>query len=489
MAWRRNPWLAALVLATAALVPVGIPALSRFRLMGVKDLHQTVVDPFLSHPRIPLVAMRPRTEALKLEPPIPSHPVEATIPGGDSKPPLRALPVPKLAPGDEALLSDPQNALKGFHEALARVERGDGLARVLHLGDSVVTGDLITGEARTRLQKAFGDGGPGWIYLQRPWEWYGRPGLTLKGEGWRIQSPILTARRDHLYGLGDIAFASENGAETQLSTGKSQPFSTLEIHYLAQPKGGRIRVKVDKATDLEMGTTGELGPAVKSLPMPSDQPHSLSLRPSGDTLIYGLVLERKGPGVVYDAIGSNGGAIQHLAKIEALNWIQALRLRRPDLVILAFGTNEVGYYNIPGPAYAADYREVVRRLREALPAASILVMGPMDRGERTEQGEIGTMPNLVRIVEAQRKIAAELGVAFFDTFRAMGGEGAAGRWYLATPRLMTGDFTHPTRTGADRLARLLVEALQGRYQAYRDSANPQQHPAPAETGAKGSQRR
>jgi lysophospholipase L1-like esterase len=489
MSWRKSPWIAALVLAAAALAPVAVPSWARFRLLGPKEFRQAFLDPFQRRPRIELVARRPRPEAPKPDIPLPAPTPGAELAGTDSKPSLRALPPTPPAPGEEALLLDPHNALKGFHEALARVERGDGLARVLHFGDSVVTGDLITGEARTRFQKSFGDGGPGWIYPQRPWEWYGRPGLTLKGEGWRIQSPVLVGRKDHLYGLGDIAFASQNGAETLLSTGKSQSFSTLEVHYLAQPKGGRIRIKVDKATDLELGTAGESRPAVKSLPMPSDQPHTLNLRPVGETLVYGLVLERKGPGVVYDAIGSNGGAIQHLARVEAQNWIEALRLRRPDLVILAYGTNEVGYYNIPGPAYAADYREVVRRIREALPAASILVMGPMDRGERTERGEIGTMPNLVRIVAAQKKIASELGVAFFDSYRAMGGEGAAGRWYLATPRLMTGDFTHPTRTGADRLARLLVEALQTRYQAFRDSARPQQHPAPAETGAKGSHRR
>ena len=104
-------------------------------------------------------------------------------------------------------------------------------------------------------------------------------------------------------------------------------------------------------------------------------------------------------------------------------------------------------------------------------------------------GEIGTMPNLVRIVAAQKRIATELGGAFFDSYRAMGGEGSAGRWYLAAPRLMTGDFTHPTRTGADRLARLLVDALQGRYAAYKDLARPQQQPAPAEAGAKGGHHR
>jgi lysophospholipase L1-like esterase len=229
-----------------------------------------------------------------------------------------------------------------------------------------------------------------------------------------------------------------------------------------------LQVRVDPTLDVEVPMAGEPGLAVRSLPLPVDGAHAVTIRAKGEVALSGMVLERRGPGVTYDPLGQNGYAIQHLAKIDREHWIQALRLRRPDLVVLAFGTNEVGYYNIPGPAYAADYREVVRRIREALPAASILIMGPMDRGERKPDGGLGTMPNLIRIVEAQKKVAAELGVAFFDTYRAMGGEGAAVRGYNATPRLMTGDFTHPTRTGADRIAKSFVDALLLRHQAWKN---------------------
>jgi lysophospholipase L1-like esterase len=470
----RSPWLTAALLGLAGLLPWILDLPAKWRPITIQQLRQAFVDPFLGQsrarlweriqPTIAQPALKPRSQFEKQ----PSPAVKQ--PGGDPRIPdsNRLLADPSAAD----LLSDPSGALGHFHAALARTEQGDGLTRIVHFGDSVVTGDLITGEARARLQCAYGDGGPGWIYPQRPWEWYGRLGLNLKGKGWRIHSPLLVGRPDRNYGLAGIDFAGANGAETAVSTGKTQPFEVVELHYLAQPKGGRIQVQVERGLNMEVPTEGEPGPAVKSIQLPAEGVHNLLLRATGEARLYGVVLERKGPGVVYDPLGQNGYAIQHLAKINSQHWIQALRLRRPDLVVLAFGTNEVGYYNIPGPAYAADYREIVRRIREALPAASILVMGPMDRGARNPEGALGTMPNLIRIVEAQRKIAAELGVAFFDTYRAMGGEGSAVRGYNATPRLMTGDFTHPTRSGADRIARSLVDALVARQQAWKGAQPP-----------------
>ncbi|MRR13483.1 hypothetical protein EG835_13760, partial [bacterium] len=175
--------------------------------------------------------------------------------------------------------------------------------------------------------------------------------------------------------------------------------------------------------------------------------------------LYGVVLETDGPGLVYDAVGANGASIHALNLLEKADWIEALALRRSDLVILNYGTNESTMEGIGGPRYEKEYAEAIRRVRTALPGASILVMAPMDRGVRLEDGSIGTLPAIRRLASVQRRIARENGCAVFDTFAAMGGEGTMGRWYESAPRLVTGDFTHTTKPGSDRVARLLVGAL------------------------------
>jgi lysophospholipase L1-like esterase len=494
----RRPWIIAAVLVLVALVPYADPFMARFRLVHPDSLVRTFIDPFRGRPHVPLwTEVRPmereghpgvRGRGTGQTPEEQEAATSTATPGQKPRSPAEE------ASGREEFLADPSHALKGFYQAVEWAERGVGVIRILHLGDSVVTGDLITAEARARLREAYGDGGPGWVYPARPWEWYTHLGLTVKDSDWKIYSPLLNTRRDRRYGLAGLAFSSTSEAETVLHTDRHHPFSRLKLHYLAQPDGGSVIVRVDGQPPAEVSTAGERGPAVQEVPLAADSAHSVSLTPKGDgeITLYGLVLERYGPGVAYDAVGSNGGAIHHLALINAGDWIEALRLRSPDLVILAFGTNETAYQNVPGPAYAADYREVVRRIREALPQVSILIMGPMDRGEHNETGEIISMPKVVQIVEAQRAIARELDCAFFDTFRAMGGEGAAGRWYASRPRLMTADFTHPTRIGADALAKLLVDSLERGYAAFREgraSGGPEEHGGVGEAGPEGSYHR
>jgi hypothetical protein len=457
MASTRSPWKLAGIFALASLLPYAVTPLSGYRLVSGRQLWRILEAPFSGKPAVRL--WEPRLELAEPGPPVVRAPGQAQPAAGPKAPAVAAsagLPVPA---GE--VLEDPAHALRSFHEALARAAAGEGVVRICHFGDSPVTGDLISGEARARFQQLHGNAGHGWILPGRPWEWYGHLGVTLEDEGWTIRTPMTEWRKDRAYGFAGAAFSSRGGARTRIRTSKNSPFDQLEIHYLAQPGGGALEIDVDgEASRLETRRE-EAGPAVEALELSEDTPHTITLKAlgNGDVTLYGVVMERSSHGVVYDALGENGGAIHHMALMDGPNWAASLRLRKPDLVILAFGTNESGYANIPGPGYAQDYREIVRRIREALPGVSILFMAPMDREERGPDG-LATLASIPKIVEAQRKLALELGCAFFNTYAAMGGEGSGARWYQASPRLMTGDLTHPTRTGADRVAKLLVEALE-----------------------------
>jgi len=86
-----------------------------------------------------------------------------------------------------------------------------GLTRIVHIGDSPLAGDLISSEARSRFQKTFGDGGPGWHLPSRPWEFYSHDRIILKASGWKGLSPLLqTPGNKGDYGLQGIAFTSSS---------------------------------------------------------------------------------------------------------------------------------------------------------------------------------------------------------------------------------------------------------------------------------------
>jgi lysophospholipase L1-like esterase len=175
--------------------------------------------------------------------------------------------------------------------------------------------------------------------------------------------------------------------------------------------------------------------------------------------LYGVVAEKAGPGVVYDTLGLNGASVVVLSHlINGQHLADELRLRRPSMVVINYGTNEAEFMSYVDKGYEKDLREAVRRVRAALPDASILLMSPMDRGQHAG-GEIETMPTIPKIIDTQRRVARETGCGFFDTFHAMGGEGTMARWYTGQPRLVSADLIHPFPAGGKLIAGILAREL------------------------------
>ncbi len=136
-------------------------------------------------------------------------------------------------------------------------------------------------------------------------------------------------------------------------------------------------------------------------------------------------------------------------------------------MIVNYGTNESGFASFVDKTWGPEMKEAVRRIHAALPGASVLLMSPMDRGERKDGGEIDTVPVLPRLVNIEARVASETGAAFFNTFEAMGGQGTMGRWYAAEPRLVGADFIHPMPAGAKIVGELLYSALRDGYNQYK----------------------
>jgi lysophospholipase L1-like esterase len=98
-------------------------------------------------------------------------------------------------------------------------------------------------------------------------------------------------------------------------------------------------------------------------------------------------------------------------------------------------------------------------VKRAAPDASILMAAPLDRAEKGDDGRLRSKKVILKLIASQRKAAAEVGVAYWDTWKAMGGEGAMGRWVNANPQLGAGDLTHPTPAGAQVIGEHLDRAL------------------------------
>jgi lysophospholipase L1-like esterase len=358
-------------------------------------------------------------------------------------------------------LEDNAGSLDHFYQALWRTEKKEpgAITRILHYGDSPTTADLITGDARALLQARYGDSGHGFTLIAKPWAWYEHWGVKLSASGWDIHPATQPDLKDGMYGLGGVAFLSPGGAHSRILL-RDRTHTQLEVSYLRQPGGGEIAVSTGDAAIGRIETAGDAkrpGFATFELHPPIGE---IDLRAEGMVRVFGVALEKTSPGVVYDSLGMNGAFTTVLARIfNERQWTEQLRRRKPDLVIVNYGTNESGFGAYIGKWYESELRLAIARLHAALPGCSLLIMSPIDRGERVAGGEIRTMATIPRIVGIQQRVARETGCGFFNAFEAAGGAGTMARWYEARPRLVSADFIHTTPAGARQVGELLFRRL------------------------------
>jgi hypothetical protein len=377
----------------------------------------------------------------------------------------------------------PRRAMDGFYRALTAA--GSHPTRVAHFGDSIVAYDNVSSRLRDRLQRAFGDGGAGFVYIANPSRWYLRTGLRYSTRNWRVRSVTGTWIDDRLYGLGGASFlgSPEDDARTFVGTRAASasspsnrgqenrmPLGTrashFELYYFAQPAGGTVQVVVDGKERHQVSTRAEMpGSRRFELTLP-DAPHTLTVRPDrGKVRLFGVVLERQA-GVVLDNLGLVSANGRSFSLIEPDHWQEQLRFRGVDLGLFFFGTNEAGYTGAGEKAiqkYQESFERMLARFRAARPQASCLVMSPLDAAIFVD-GEARTKPALQPIVQAQRRAARAQGCGFWSTFDWMGGKGAIVRWFKKG--LAALDYAHPTRAGGDKVADALFEALREGCRAY-----------------------
>lgn len=383
-----------------------------------------------------------------------------------------AAPI-RATPGE---IEDPSgHALDSFFASLLKIETEGGQTRICHYGDSPITNDGITSTARRKLQLKFGDAGHGFILIDRPWGWYEHAGVVREASrGWE-NDPMFISRGEHFYGLGGVSFtASAAGVSASFSTASEgevgRSVSAFDLYFLMRPGGGDFDVEIDDHLVERVATVADEIKSGFHRVAIAEGPHTLKIKlvGNGTVQMFGVTLESSHAGFQYDSLGVNGAFIGLLAHyLDADHWAEQLRHRSPDLVIIGYGTNESQFEKLPMDQYELDTKEAIRRIRTALPGASIMLLGPMDRGARGPGGGIVTRPMIPKLVSYQRRIAAETGCAFFDEFTAMGGEGTVARWCEARPRLMGGDFTHPTAQGSEIVGTLLYDAIIKAFEEYK----------------------
>ncbi|HVH41935.1 MAG TPA: GDSL-type esterase/lipase family protein [Labilithrix sp.] len=400
---------------------------------------------------------------------------EATVTNALPETPALAQPAAvNIAKGKGSIaIDDPTgHALDNFYARLGRTKKKEAgaVTRMLHYGDSVLTSDYVSGTMRRKMQAEFGDAGHGFILIAKPWDWYFHNDVIQgAGEGWSSSKVTGPFNRDLMYGIGGVSFAGSPGAHSWYGTSTGQTYgkkvSRFDVYYMETPNGGEIELKADGKSE-KFSTKGSTKVSrVKSFTVTDGEARMNLKVVSGTPRLFGVALERDVSGVVYDSLGANGGRGELLAAMDAGHWKEQMDLRDPALVILHYGTNESEVGMASREAYEKTLRALVDKVKSAAPKASVLIVAPLDRAEKNEStGAMHTKPIIKKLVECQKKVAAEAGVGFWNTFEAMGGEGAMATW--VKNGLAGSDLTHPSPQGGEILGDLLYKAITSGFEAW-----------------------
>lgn len=360
-----------------------------------------------------------------------------------------------------------RRSMRAFHHALRRAEQGKGQARLVFYGASHVASDSFTGPIREKLQQRFGDAGHGFVLPVHPWPSYRHRGVKIDSNHrrWNATRVRAVSSATDFFGLaGVFVETSKSGARGALRTAEKGPVGQhvelFDVFYLKQPKGGDFSVVIDgerRATIPTRANDSQPGYATFRVP---DGPHELEVRTSGNgkVRLFGVAMERDRPGVILDTLGINGSRVRYHLLWEERLYVEHLRRRSPDLVVLAYGTNESGD-DTPISLYESRLREVVARVKNAAPRASCLLIGPSDRPMKMGPREYQDRPRTGQLISVQHRVALDTGCGFFDLVAFQGGPLSMVEWAAADPAYGSRDHIHFTRRGYRRLADVLYDAL------------------------------
>jgi len=363
-------------------------------------------------------------------------------------------------------------ALRPFLDKLTAFRPGEGRSlHILQIGDSHTAGDLISEAWRRRLQARFGNGGRGVIAAGRPYRGYLTWRVTAaQSDGWTVNATFGPGRSNTGSPLGLAGFtqSTQHSGET-LSLSADAPdqwFDRLTVCAFARPGGAAVRLRLgDDEESWQLEASGTM-PVCRTLDSRAPARFaSLTTTDDGPISITSIATFRRSGGAIVSNLGVSGAQLAHFGRTGDAILAAELAAYRPDLVVLAFGTNEGFSPILSADEAEAVIREQVARIRRLTPVETpILLLGAPDAAKREPApgaiacGQGWFVPRLLETVrERQEALARELGLGFWHWADAMGGRCSALSW--RETGLMRADHVHFTQAGGERIGALLDAAI------------------------------
>ncbi|TVV73381.1 SGNH/GDSL hydrolase family protein [Sphingomonas solaris] len=260
--------------------------------------------------------------------------------------------------------------------------RGHRPVHILQIGDSHTAGDTITGGWRDILQARYGSGGRGVMPPGGPYQGYLTRWVTAEmSPGWRVASIFGagSAPPRPMMGVAGFSITSTTpGARIALTADANEVFDRFTVCAAAGPDSGALTILIGGR--LERMTLDAPGTRAECKTITTDQPQSRVELVAADrpVTITSWATFRDSGGVALSNVGVVGSQLVHFSRNDDAVLAEEMRSYKPDLIVLAFGTNE-GFAPVFRPQeYEITLRTQISRLRRGAGNVPILLFGAPD---------------------------------------------------------------------------------------------------------------
>lgn len=348
------------------------------------------------------------------------------------------------------------DALAHFFKMVNHRKKMNRPVRIAFLGDSFIEGDIIVADVREQLQSKYGGRGVGFVPVASAVATY-TPTVKHTFKNWRSYSIIQKKDGEERFMPPGVVFEPLQGATVQFEGVKWKPnldrYSRARLLYVSNGSG-RVGVQVNGKDTIWQNLSAK--GAVEQIVSKGDiQRVSYSFKDTDAARVLGVVLEDS-TGISVDnySVRGNSGLWMHRVNKPLSNQLD--RLMHYDLVVLQYGVNVVESNVLSYGAYRQSMVKVINHLKSCMPDASFLILSIGDRSTQ-QDGEFVTMPGVHGMIKAQKQIAQECGIAFWNMYDAMGGENSMVRY--VENNWASKDYTHISHAGGRRIANALMKAL------------------------------
>jgi lysophospholipase L1-like esterase len=348
-----------------------------------------------------------------------------------------------------------------FRKLYLLKKTNNGNVSIVHIGDSHIQADFLSGTVRAGLQDFFGNAGRGLVFPYQlaksnaPQDINSSSNATWQFN--RVAHPEI-ALPYGVSGYGIVSNTSDVTINLSLKEEGNTGFNKMKFFLDNDTVTWRMKAGNNDSSYLIKRESEDTVSFYNIATDNSYMSFSLSSSSAAPKEFYGVSLENSNPGIIYHTIGVNGARYDQY-NIASLFWKQLPALKA-DLYIVSLGTNEAQAASFSEIIFTKELTIFIEKLKQSSPDAAIIITtAPDSYKSRRYYNTVLRSVNTAISNFCNRNM-----LPLWNLYQVTGGYKSAYGW--SKRGLMSRDKVHFTAQGYRLQGALLLAAISKGYNSY-----------------------